>query len=271
MLNPKSIGSPGEAMFAVAICVFALLAASYPVLRTIGWWVEGAIEPVLAIVSIGLYAGLIVVAMTTPEPVALAALLVIMVSAVATPILGRVKDKAELQRIEDERFQECAAALERNPMDPVARIALAEALYRRGEVDQAIEQMQWTLQQYPRLSFRIKPQLDGWMRQRDEMRARAALCPACGAESSQGATFCAACGAALAEHAARRQAAGALPRVPGAVLVRGWIVAATVVLAFLATYTWLPGRAAGPISLGLVLAGVWWFCRWTGVRWQAPS
>ncbi|MGC8667818.1 MAG: hypothetical protein ACP5VE_06890 [Chthonomonadales bacterium] len=268
MLNPDNIRGPGDAMFAVVTCMFLLLAASYPIIRTIGWWMEGAVEPVLAIVSLGLYLGLIVVAMTTPQPVALAALFAIFASAVVTPILGRAKDQADLRSIEDERFQQYAAALERNPMDPVARIAYAEALYRRGEVDQAIEHLAWTLQQYPRLSFRIRPQLDDWMRQRDEARSDEALCPACGRQNPAELIWCSYCGASLARASGFRHGEGRKSLHTGGVLVRGWIVCATILLAFVAVYWWMPGSLAGPAGFGLVLAGVWWFYRWTGLQLQ---
>jgi len=263
MLNPQNIRGPGEAMFAVLMFLFALLAASYPIVRIIGWWIEGAVEPVLAIASIGLYFGLIVVVVTMPEPVALAALLAILTSAVVTPILGRSRDQAELKRIEEERLQQYAAALERNPLDPVARIALAEALYRKGDVDQAIEHLQWTLQQFPRLAFRIRPELDEWVHRREQMQAGATVCTLCNIENPPGLRWCRECGAELAERARERVPDTSRLHHPGRLVVRIWILGATVLLLFIGAYYWLPSAAAGPVTFVFVMAGVWCFYRWS--------
>src|SRR5207248_1021029 len=90
---------------------------------------------------------------------------VLVISAVLTPVFGQVSDRVQLDRMDDNKVTQYSRVLEQNPMNHAARIALAEALYKRGDLDLAIEHLGWTLQQSPTLSFRIRPQLESWKRE----------------------------------------------------------------------------------------------------------
>src|SRR5258706_12741781 len=115
MFSLDRIHDPGTAIISVGICVTALLVASYPVIKMIGWWIEGGAEPLLAMVSILLYMTLVAFAMAAPPAVAGLILFVIVVSAIATPIFGTVNDRVQLQRMDDHRMEAYARVLDGDP------------------------------------------------------------------------------------------------------------------------------------------------------------
>jgi hypothetical protein len=165
--------------------------------------------------------------------------------------------------MEDAQFQQYVRVLEQDPMNPVARMAVAEELYRRGDREQAIEQMEWVLQQFPRLSPRIIPTLEFWKR---EIQRGATpqwiICHMCHAENPVGVTVCEQCGA---EFGARRaiqtqiEREGGLPKV-----ARGWIVTSGALMLVAFTLLELPTIVAGPIIIAILMVAVFLFLRWVG-------
>jgi hypothetical protein len=165
----------------------------------------------------------------------------------------------------DRQYQSYVEALERNPMDPVARVAIAETLYKRGETDQAIEQMEWVLQQFPKLSTTKKPRLESWIRERERQRGErpdVTICHICYAENIGPAEHCSSCGAAFGSKRAVREQ---MEREGGPQRVlRGWIVVATGSLLSVFVLLSLPIEFAAPVLLAVVIVGAWLFLRWVG-------
>ncbi len=263
MLSAEAAGGTGGAFINVGLAVMCLIAASYPVWRLIGWWIDGGAEPLAAMLSICLYMMLVVAAMVAPMGIGLIIFGVIVVSAIVAPFIGQAAENVGNQRIEDEHLAAYVQALEADPMDPVARIALAEALYKRGEAAQAVEHMTWTLEHFPRLSTRIKPQLDAW--NRDIARGDTmpwVFCHICHAENVAGAEKCISCGAAFGTRSGVRQRI----RIEGGpkVVIRGWIVTASTLCVILFSLLFLPIIVSGPIILGALIVGAFLFLRWVG-------
>lgn len=253
----------GAAVLVVYLFAAALIIASIPVVKLIGWWVEGAIEPILALVGILLYIALLGGVIGAPSGLKILILIVLIISAVLTPLFGQISDQAQNARLEAFRVQQYAEALERNPMDAAARIALAEALHKRGELDRAIEHLAWTLQQFPALSLRVWPQLESWKREKERMgRPRPLFCHQCRAENLADATHCSACGAAFGIRRGIEQRVWQEggPRV----VIRGWIVTATVLMLSCFVLLILPIEVAAPVILATCLVGAWLFLRWVG-------
>lgn len=264
MFSLERIHDPGTAIFTVMICLAALLVASFPIIKMIGWWIEGGAEPLQAMLAIFMYLALIAWSMAAPAGIAVLIFLIILFSAIAAPVLGTVSDQAQLRRMDDERLRQYAVALERNPRDPAARMALAEALHKKGEVDQAIEHMTWTLQEFPSLGMRIKPELAMW--EREKVRSAGPVsriyCHECHAENPTETDHCLACGAVFGTRAGIQREvwkAGG-PKV----VIRGWItVAGTFILALL-FLSIIPVEFAAPLILATCIVAAWLFLRWLG-------
>jgi len=259
----ENIHSPGEAFISVGIAVIALLIASYPVIRLIGWWMDGGAEPALAISAICLYMALVVLAAGAPRPVALLILVIIVLSSLLLPYFGQITEHRQNRRIDDELIESYSRALQENPMNPAARIALAQALYKRGDLDQAIEHLSWTLQQFPKLSTLHRGQLDSWTRERERRSAAPLIfCHICHAENLSGARSCANCGVAFSSRAAIYEQ---ILREGGPrVVLRGWIIAASLLILSCLLLLYLPSIISGPIILASAMVGAWLFLRWVG-------
>lgn len=257
----------GEAVIAGSLIVGALIIASYPVIKLVGWIADGGVEPGAAIVGIFLYLGLVGMVMGAPTAGKVVLLLIILVSAVLMPLLGRMSDDLQHKQMADQTYNNLAAAVDRDPMNAPARMELARVLRKRGELDLAIQHMEWTLHHFPRLDFRVKTELDTWKRERERIGVPQPLfCHRCSAENPWNATQCCQCGAMFGTSASIRQRVeqeGGPKRV-----IRGWVVTATVInIIFLSLFYlphYLPIEVIGVLIISSVIVGAWLFLRWVG-------
>jgi len=251
------------AFFGVPLAALALIIAAIPVIRLVHLAIDGQLDVGLVIAGGFLYIALVVSVAAGPSAVKVGALVLILVSAVLFPFFSGVSADVENKRMDDARMQAYAAALERNPADPVARIALAEELEKRGDVDQAIEHLGWTLREFPKLSIQHQATLEAWKR---EVARRGVpqtfFCHMCHAEQLPGATMCSECGAMFGTMDGVRQRVirEGGPRV----ILRAWIIGVPVIMLALFLLLELPSIIAGPIILASVCVGAWLFLRWVG-------
>jgi hypothetical protein len=261
MLN--NIHDPGAAISAVMMLVACLICGSYPVIKMIGWWTEGGVEPIMAVVSIFLYVVLLVSVTMMPPAIGIVILLVILASAIMVPVFGQMSEQIQHQHMEDDKMERYGHALEQDPMNHAARMGLAEVLHKKGELDQAIEHMSWVLQQAPSLSFRIRPQLESWKREKERVGVPMPIyCHQCRAENPWNATQCYECGAAFGVRSGMKQQVW---REGGPkVVIRGWIVTATTLVIGCFIFLNLPSIIAGPIILATIIVAFFLFLKWVG-------
>ena len=240
-------GSAGEAMIAVCLIVAALVVASYPVIKFIGMWMEGEVEGAHAGFGILLYICLIAGVMGAPGPGKVILVLFIVASAVMLPTFMQVSDTIQINRMEDDSFAILQQALERDAMDAPARMELARMLHKRGELDQAIEHLDWILKTWPRLGYRVKAELDSWKREKERVGVpQPIFCHRCRAENAWNAARCAECEAQFGLRAgiAQQVAKEGGPKKA----LRGWIVAATVANVICFSLLYLPLCATYPFN-----------------------
>src|SRR2546421_713921 len=151
MFSLDRIHDPAQGVLTVGLVTMGLVVASLPVLKMVGWWLDGGAEPWAAMLSIFMYFVLIAMMMAAPAWLALLLFVLICSSAVAAPLMGNVSDKKQHRQIDDVRVQGWAGILERDPMNHAARIALAEVLHKRGEIDLAVQHMEWIIRQSPQM------------------------------------------------------------------------------------------------------------------------
>ncbi len=253
----------GEAMMGVFLVVAALIVASVPIYKLMGWWVEGAVEPILAGVGMALYIALIGGVMGAPSAINVVLIVVLVISAALTPIFGQVSDRVQMGRIDDHRLHSYSRALEDDPMNHPARMGLAEALYKKGDLDSAIEHLSWTLEQAPKLSMRIRPQLDSWKREKERIGApQWIVCHQCYAENMPATERCEKCGAAFGTRAGVQQRVW---REGGPkVVIRAWITTSLAIIIACGLFRYLPTIIAGPLIVATLLVGVFLFLKWAG-------
>lgn len=260
--------------FVVFIYVGALIIAAYPVTKMIGWYLEGGVEPVMVIASIGLYLGLMVALITAPTGFKVIIFLILFVSALAMPWLGELADEIALKRMEEDQYRSYIRALEEDPRNATARIALAEVLHKRGNLDQAIEHLDWTLQAYPSMSLRLRPRLESWKRERQRVGVPPPIiCHRCHAENPAGAFSCHQCGRSFGA------ASGIQQRIQEEggtkVVMRGWIILAAALnmglfLLIVAT-RFVPFIVIAALLFATAIVAGWLFLRWVGGDMGQPA
>lgn len=251
------------AFLGIPLAPLALIIAAIPVVRLIHLAIDGQLDVGLVAGGIFLYIALIASVAAGPSAIKVGALLLILVSAALLPVYSSIHAEVETRQIDDGRLRAYVAALDRNPMDPVARIALAEELEKRGDVEQAIEHMEWALREYPKLTMMHQSTLDSWKRQVERRDLPDAFfCHICHAEQAPGATMCSECGAMFGtvEGVRQRILREGGPRA----IVRGWIVVVPVVMLTVFALLELPSIVAGPIIIAALCIGAWLFLRWVG-------
>lgn len=252
-----------DAVFTVQAAVLGLVIAAIPAVRLVHMAIDGQLEFGQVLIALFLYMVLIVAVATGPSAVKIGALLLIIFSAVMMPVLSKASAERDLHRIDEERLQAYVAALERNPRDPVARIALAEELAKRGDLAQAIEHLEWTLAEYPKLSMQHQATLDSWKRElRTEETPQTIFCHICHAEQPANATQCSECGAYFGTVSEMRRRI----RIEGGpkTILRGWIIGVPLFLIAAFVVLELPAIVAAPIVLASLIVGAWLFLRWVG-------
>ncbi|NLI00623.1 MAG: hypothetical protein GX446_14145 [Chthonomonadales bacterium] len=253
----------GGVITGVPLVVFALILSAIPVIKLIHWAIDGEIEGGLVAVALVLYLGLLVSVMAGPNVVKIVALVLILGGALAFPLLGSAASAKQVEQMSDERLRSYVIALESNPNDPVARIALAQELEKRGDVEQAIEHLEWVLKEHPRLAFQHQRTLESWKRQLERRDTPDFFyCHMCHAEQLPGATHCAQCGAAFGTAEGMRER---LYREGGPkAVIRGFVVTVLVVGLGTLALLELPSIVAGPIILGALIVGAVLFLGWVG-------
>ncbi|MCC6730772.1 MAG: tetratricopeptide repeat protein [Chthonomonadales bacterium] len=253
----------GAAILGVYAVALGLIIASIPVVKLIRWWIDGGVDGGLAAAGILLYFGLLAGAMAADSALKVIVVLVLLASAIVGPALESAWSAKQLRRMEDDDLDRYVRVLEGNPEDPVARIALAECLFKRGHIEQAIEHMRWTLERHPRVGHAHRAQLDYWLRERERQSTPAPLiCHMCHAENPPGAPRCVSCDAPFGSRQAMREG---IARDGGPVrILRGWIVVGSTMLVSMFALIELPAIVAGPIIVGALIVGAWTFLRWVG-------
>ena len=264
MLNPAHISNAGDAIMAVMALVACVIVGSYPVIRIMGWWSEGTVEGGVAFIGILTFVGLLISAVMMPPVLAFTAIGLILLASAVLPIMSKFSDQRQLNQMEEDKYDKFASVLEKEPMDFPARLGLAEALHKRGQLKEAIEQLEWVLAAAPSLGLRIKPQLESWKRELGRVGQMALIfCHKCRAENPPMATHCIECHTAFGTRKGIKQG---MDYDGGPVtIIRGWVVGSSMVLIVMfVVFCQLPSIVAGPIILGSIIVAIWLFLRWVG-------
>jgi len=253
----------GSAFFGVPLAALALIVAALPLVKLIHLAIDGQIDAGLVAIGGLMYLALIAGVIVGPAPVKVCGVGLIVLSAVFFFLYSQGSAQAGNRVIDDSRFDAYARAVERNPEDPVARIALAEELEKRGDVEQAIQHLEWVLSQHPRLGARHQVTLDMWRRQLARQgQPSSFFCHRCRAEQPPGADRCRECGVAFGTAVAMRER---IAQDGGPIVIlRAWIIGVPAALLAVFALMELPSIVAGPIILGTAIVAGWLFLRWVG-------
>jgi len=188
----------GPVMIYVCLYVLCLIIASYPVIHLLGRLIEGEIEFQDGIFLIGGYGGLCIALIVLPG-IGLKLLVALMIvgSVVLYPVINARVHALSLQSFEESQMWRYQQVLDQDPKNFAARQFLAEALYKLGRLDEAIEEMEKGLEMNPAAAFQEHRKLESWKEERRWRDEGIFSCPECHAEVKRGQETCPTCGARL--------------------------------------------------------------------------
>lgn len=245
----------GEAIFLFAV---GALLAGYPVYRFVGWWVEGSIAGGELVVFLFTYIGVMGLLLMSGSPwLAFMALLLLVSGIAITPWLGEMFNRRALRKIEEEEMYRARDALAANPDNHIARTVLADRLYRLGRLDEAIEHLEFVVENSPGLARLERGKLQSWKREQSLARRNLVLCPMCGAENPGEARRCVQCGSpietvsALKEWAVQEQVVQKVLRL--------WLIVMVILTLLGFVFYLLPLEMQGLVCIAALVVGAWYF------------
>lgn len=194
--------------------------------RIIGEYIDGAISAHGCVVYTGLLMGLLSSVIVFRS---WWLLLVVSIAGVVWLIFSKRTEAQDRCRFYQERISTCREALKADPKNLAARSRAADALYKLGQLDEAIEQYSQLVHLSPGCTEETH-RLRLLLREREDKRAAFVLCPTCSHRNPIGRLRCTECEASL-ENAERLNAwlqGASFSRYLS--LLTAWATAVTVVL-----------------------------------------
>lgn len=245
----------GEALM---LFVLGALLAAFPVYRFIGWWIEGSIAGGELAVLLCTYIGLMGLLLVSGSAWLAFMALMLLVSGVAIiPWLGDMFNRRALRKIDEEEMYRARDALAADPENHLARVVLAEKLYKLGRLDEAIEHLEYAVESSPALSRLERGKLQSWKREQAFAQRKLVLCPMCGSENPGEARRCIQCGSPIETLAALKEWA-AQEQVVQKVL-RAWLTVMAVLTVLSFVFMLLPLEMQGVVTIAALIVGAWFF------------
>lgn len=245
----------GEALM---LFVLGALLAAFPVYRFIGWWIEGSIAGGDLAVLLCTYIGLMGLLLVSGSAWLAFMALMLLVSGVAImPWLGDMFNRRALRKIDEEEMYRARDALAADPENHLARVVLAEKLYKLGRLDEAIEHLEYAVESSPALSRLERGKLQSWKREQAFAQRKLVLCPMCGSENPGEARRCIQCGSPIETLAALKEWA-AQEQVVQKVL-RAWLTVMAVLTVLSFVFMLLPLEMQGVVTIAALIVGAWFF------------
>jgi tetratricopeptide (TPR) repeat protein len=166
-------------------------------------------------------------------------------------------NRRALRKMDEEEMYRARDALAANPENHIARVVLAEKLYKLGRLDEAIEHLEYAVESSPSISRLERGKLQSWKREQAFAQRQLVLCPMCGAENPGEARRCLQCGSPMETFAALKEWA-AQEQVVQQVL-RAWLTVMVVLTALGFVFLLLPLELQGLVSIAALVVGAWYF------------
>jgi tetratricopeptide (TPR) repeat protein len=238
--------------------VLGALLAAFPVYRFVGWWIEGSIAGGELAVLLCTYIGLMGVLLVSGSAWTAFMALVLLISGMAmVPWLGEMFNRRALRKMDEEEMYRARDALAQNPENHIARVVLAEKLYRLGRLDEAIEHLEYAVESSPALSRLERGKLNAWKREQAFAQRQLVLCPMCGAENPGEARRCIRCGSPIETFAALKE--WAIQEQVVQKVLRAWLTVMAVLTVLSFVFLLLPLQMQGLITIAALIVGAWYF------------
>ena len=151
----------------------------------LGWYVDGTIGGFECALMAGVYIGMVLCIITLkilPAVLLLAVLIFLL-------ILPKIRGRRIITALHDEQIERFRLAIESDPQNLAARGRLAETLYKKGRLDEAIAEYSELVKRSPQ-SREEAYRLNQLVREKEERKAPPIICPSCGHSNPPDRTHC---------------------------------------------------------------------------------
>lgn len=242
----------------LVLFLIGTMLAAFPVYRFIGWWIEGSIAGGELAVLLCTYIGLMGLLLVSGSAWLAFLALVLLVSGVAMmPWLGDMFNRRALRKMDEEEMYRARDALAADPENHIARVVLAEKLYKLGRLDEAIEHLEYVVESSPALSRLERGKLQSWKREQAFAQRKLVLCPMCGAENPGEARRCIQCGSPIETFAALKE--WAIQEQAVQKVLRAWLTVMVILTVLSFVFLLLPLEWQGIVTIAALIVGAWYF------------
>jgi len=188
------VGAAGPAIVGVCAVVFLGILAGLLLHRIIGWYISGDISSLQCAIIGGVYIGVLITITVSPfAAVKVALALIIVLSCILGPVVGRrVIYKRELHRFHDDEIEKYRQVIASRPDNWAARSRLADELFKRGLLDEAVEEQSELVRLRPQ-DVEEARKLKSLIGEREEHKAPPRVCPSCGRSNPPERSVCLYC------------------------------------------------------------------------------
>lgn len=179
------MGLLGSVMMLVCAATFVAVIAGLIFHKMIGWYIEGNVGAAECVMVAGLFAAL-VVSLASGAVVVSVLIGVGLAVALIFPVVQSIRISRELYDEQIERFRQ---AIESDPDNLAARSRLAQTLYKKGRLDEAIVEMSEVVNRSPQ-SRQDAYLLKEYLTEKAERQAPPVICPSCGHRNPPERTHC---------------------------------------------------------------------------------
>lgn len=165
----------GTALGILFMAVFFAIIGGIILHRLIGMYIMGEAGPVECVLIIGAYIGMLI-SIVTLNIILAVVLLVVLIGLLLLP---KLQGQRAIRSMYDEDIAHFRTAIESDAQNLAARTRLAETLYKKGDLDEAIMEMAEVVRRSPE-SRTEAYRLQQYMAEKEERKTPPVTCPSCG-------------------------------------------------------------------------------------------
>ena len=154
----------------------------------LGWYVDGTIGGFECTLMAGVYIGM-VLSIITLNILPAVLLLAVLIFLLALP---KIRGRRMITALHDEQIERFRLAIESDPGNFAARGRLAETLYKKGRLDEAIAEYSELIKRSPE-SREEAYRLNQLVEEKEERKTPPIICPSCGHSNPPDRTHCYTC------------------------------------------------------------------------------
>jgi hypothetical protein len=183
--------------YAIGFCLVGLVTC-VPFLYILRWWSEGTVGALEGGGLIAMYVVLLALLLgPVPTPARVMVFILMAGATLGLVLIPLGVSKAGARSLDSEQEATYRSAIAAHPGNVAARCELANNLYRRGRVSEAIDELEQAVQLSPKTTQTEQITLKRWIEEYQAKPQALVICPFCREDTPAGQSVCQHCGRPL--------------------------------------------------------------------------